>query len=54
MAISVKWACVLLLTAAIFGVFVLVLSAVSSMSLDEFKMCLLWLLMICLVLFIQL
>ena len=54
MVVSVKWVCVLLLTVAIFGVFVLVLSAVSSMSLDEFKMCLLWLLMICLVLFIQL
>ena len=54
MAVSVKWACVLLLTAAIFGVFVLVLSVVSLMSLDEFKMCLLWLLMICLVLFMQL
>ena len=33
---------------------VLVLSAVSSMCLDEFKMHLLWLLMICLVLFMQL
>ena len=34
--------------------FVLVLSVVSLMCLDEFKMHLLWLLMICLVLFMQL
>ena len=33
--------------------FVLVLSAVSSMCLDEFKLRLLWLAMICLVLFLQ-
>ena len=34
--------------------FVLVLSAVSSMCLDEFKLRLLWLAMVCLVLFLQL
>ena len=34
--------------------FVLVLSVVLSMCLDEFKMCLLWLSMICLVLFMLL